>query len=86
MNKTLYVGLDVHKDTIAVAVAEDGRAGELRFHGTIVNSADTVLRLTKTLSKGGNIPSFCFEAGPFGCGLHRHLSKLELNAQSLHLR
>lgn len=38
MNKTLYVGLDVHKDTIAVAVAEDGRTGEIRFHGTILNS------------------------------------------------
>ena len=50
MNKVLYVGLDVHKDTIAVAVAEDGRGGELRFHGTIVNSAEAVLRLTKTVS------------------------------------
>ena len=40
--KTLYVGLDVHKDTIAVAVAEDGRGGKIRFHGTIVNSADAV--------------------------------------------
>lgn len=27
MNKTTYVGLDVHKDTIAVAVAEEGRRG-----------------------------------------------------------
>ena len=42
MKKTLYVGLDVHKDTIAVAVAEDGHGGEIRFHGTIVNSADAV--------------------------------------------
>ncbi len=31
MNKTLYVGLDVHKGTIAVALAEDGRGGEVRF-------------------------------------------------------
>ena len=76
MNKALYVGLDVHKDTIAVAVAEDGRGGEIRFHGTIVNSSDTVLRLTKTLTKNGHAPSFCYEAGPCGYGLHRHLSKL----------
>jgi transposase len=76
MNKVLYVGLDVHKDTIAVAVAEDGRGGEIRFHGTIVNSADAVLRLTKTLTKSGHTPSFCYEAGPCGYGLYRHLTKL----------
>jgi len=76
MNKMLYVGLDVHKDTIAVAVAEDGRSGEIRFHGVIVNSADAVLRLTKTLNKTGHSPSFCYEVGPCGYGLHRHLTKL----------
>ncbi|MEM9522655.1 MAG: transposase, partial [Pseudomonadota bacterium] len=76
MNKTLYVGFDVHKDTIAVAVGADGRLGEVRFHGIIVNSADAVLRLTKTLTKKGCTPSFCYEAGPCGYGLHRHLTKV----------
>lgn len=76
MNKTLYVGLDVHKDTIAVAVAEEGRGGELRFFGTIDNSANSVLRMTKQLSTAGKMPSFCYEAGPCGYGLYRHLTKL----------
>ena len=53
MNKTLYVGQDVHKDTIAMAVAGEGCFGEIRLHGVIVNSADAVLRLTKTLTKNG---------------------------------
>lgn len=44
MNRMVYVGLDVHADTIAVAVAEDGRDGELRFFGVIPNTADSVVR------------------------------------------
>lgn len=76
MEKTVYVGLDVHADTIAVALANEGRVGEMRFYGTIANSADTVLRLTKTLSRDGQIPTFCYEAGPCGYGLHRHLTRL----------
>lgn len=76
MNRMLYVGLDVHKDTIAVAVAGDGRGGEVRFYGTIINSADAVLRLTKNLTTMGKNPSFCYEAGPCGYGLYRHLTKL----------
>lgn len=76
MIKTLYVGLDVHKATIAVPVAENGLGGEIRYHGAILNPADAVLRLTKTLTKNGDTPSFCHEAGPCGHGLLRHLIKL----------
>ncbi len=36
MKKSIrFVGLDVHKDSISVAVAEDGRGGEVRYMGTI---------------------------------------------------
>ena len=46
----IYVGLDVHKDTIAVAVAEDGKRAEAREHGEIAN---TPAALTKLLGKLG---------------------------------
>lgn len=76
MERNVYVGLDVHADTIAVATAETGRNGEVRFQGVIENSADSVLRLTKRLAATGAIPVFCYEAGPCGYGLHRLLTKL----------
>lgn len=76
MERLVYVGLDVHADTIAVAAADDGRNGEIRFHGVIEHTADAVLRLTKRLSGTGACPVFCYEAGPCGYGLHRLLTKL----------
>ena len=76
MTKVLFVGLDVHAETIAVATAEDGRNGEVRFFGVIANTADAVLKLTKVLSGQGQTLEFCYEAGPCGYGVHRLLGKL----------
>jgi len=67
-----YVGLDVHKETITVAVAEDGRRAQVREHGEI---ADTPAALTKLLGKlGGSGVELrvCYEAGPCGYGIQRH--------------
>lgn len=59
-----------------MATAEGGRGGEVRFYGTVVNSADAVPRLAKTLAKNGDVPSFFYEAGPCGHDLYRHPTKL----------
>ncbi len=68
-----YVGLDVHKETIAVSVA-DAHGGELRYVGEIANTAEAVEKLVRQLKKGGAELSFCYEAGPCGYGIHRQLT------------
>lgn len=71
---TRWVGLDVHAETIAVAVAEkDGTVGSL---GTIPNRAESVRGLFKKLGKDGCKLHVCCEAGPCGYVLYWQLSEL----------
>ena len=55
-----YVGMDTHKDTIAVAVAE-ACGGKPRYYGEIPNTAEAVAKLVKKLSPEGEVVSFCYE-------------------------
>jgi transposase len=71
------VGLDVHKDSIVVSLAEAGlrgSRGEVREYGKIANTAAAVEKLARKLAAKGNELQFCYEAGPCGYGIQRQLS------------
>ncbi len=70
----VYVGLDVHKETIAVAIARPGRE-EPQYRGEIAHTRKAVGKLIARLSKefDGQVLLFCYEAGPCGYGLHRQI-------------
>jgi transposase len=75
MNDTItYVGLDVHKETIAVALADGGGRGDVRAFGQIVNTPAALSRLLTKLVQPGRALKFCYEAGPCGYGIQRQLS------------
>jgi transposase len=50
---TLFIGLDVHKKTISVALADAAAGATVHFYGTIVNTPNTLRGLSKKLSKDG---------------------------------
>ena len=69
--KVRYVGLDVHKDTTAIAVAEQGR-GAVREIGTFPADWESLRKQLARLGKGWRLV-ICYEAGPTGFELHRRL-------------
>jgi transposase len=72
-----HIGLDVHKDTIAVAVAEEG--GEPYFLKTISHDLHAVEKLVRELREGGRYAlRMCYEAGPTGYVLARRLKAWDI--------
>ena len=74
--KEAFVGIDVAKRRNAVAVADAGRDGEVRFFGEVDASPESMRRLAAKLAARYDRLTFCYEAGPTGYGLHRLLTEL----------
>jgi len=72
----VFVGLDAAKLRHAVAVAEAGRQGEVRYLGEIDAEPASVRKMVGRLEKRHQTLHFCYEAGPTGYGLYRQLTAL----------
>ncbi len=68
----LFVGIDVSKDKLAVALADAGAQGDALYLGTFENTPASVAKLLKKLSGRGRVCA-CYEAGPTGYGLYRQI-------------
>jgi transposase len=71
-----FVGIDTSKLRNAVAIADAGRSGEVRFLGEIENTPAAMAKLVRKLSAKYKRLTFCYEAGPTGYGLHRQIKEL----------
>jgi transposase len=69
-----YVGLDVHKNSIAIAFADEG-GGEVRAYGAIDSALESLDKVTRKLVSLGKKPRFIYEAGPCGYKIYRHLKQ-----------
>jgi transposase len=76
--KVRFLGMDVHAETIAVAVAEPD--GELRSLGTIANRAESIRKLMKKLGPVEHLRA-CYEAGPTGYVLYWQLTELGVECE-----
>jgi len=71
----LFVGLDVHKDSITVAYAPEPRGAEIISLGTIGTRQSDIDKLLKKLLSRCRTLEFAYEAGPCGYWLYRYLTK-----------
>jgi transposase len=72
----VFIGLDVHKNSITVALADAGRNGEIRRYGVIENTPEAVAKMVRKLTKRHPTPEYVYEAGPCGYVLFRQLKDL----------
>jgi transposase len=78
MTKLRFLGLDVHAETIAIAVAEPD--GEVRSLGTIPNRLESIRKMIGKLGPAKDLRA-CYEAGPTGYVVYWQLTTLGVECQ-----
>jgi len=75
MNTVKFIGMDVHKKTITIAIADEGRQNQPRIYGTIANDLGALDKFCRKMVSTSSRPYFVYEAGPCGYGIYRHLTQ-----------
>ena len=74
-SSTLFIGLDVHKESISVAYVADDRRAEVIYYGTIGTRQCDIAKLIRKLQSQAPQLVFVYEAGPCGYWRYRYLRK-----------
>jgi transposase len=72
----VFVGIDTSKSRNAIAIADGGRGGEVRYLGEFPATEAAIRKLVAKLAAKYRHLTFCYEAGPTGYGLYRLLKSL----------
>lgn len=80
MNKTIKnIGLDVHKNSISIGIADDDRDGDVRYYGKIDNDMNQLDKVIRKLISKGAVLRFVYEAGPCGYSIYRYLTRNDID-------
>lgn len=75
MNTVKFIGMDVHKNSITIAICDADRNIQPRIYGAINNDLDAIDRFCRKMVSTANQLHFVYEAGPCGYGIYRHLTQ-----------
>jgi len=75
MNSIKFIGMDVHKNSITIAIADLGSRGPARSYGTINNDLSALDKFCRKMVSTASQLHFVYEAGPCGYGIYRHLTE-----------
>ena len=75
-----YVGLDVHKETISIGIADVGHS-PVQYYGEIPNDPAAVVGLVRQLQRKRSALRWCYQAGPYGYAVYRQLTALKCAAR-----
>jgi transposase len=75
MNTVKFIGMDVHKKTITIAIIHKGRNQQPRIYGAIANELEALDKFCRKMVSTSRQLHFVYEAGPCGYGIYRHLTQ-----------